>query len=489
MATFTTDVLVIGSGAGGATTAVRLAEGGREVLVLEEGPWLDADRFEPFSLDEMVAKYRHRGVQAALGNPTIAYAEGRCVGGSTEINSGLFHRLPDYLATRWRRHYDIDEFSTASLGHYASQIEDELGVSTVPGPPPPSSAALERGATKLGWENQEFARVFRYDEQGRGTKQTMSRTLLPRAVEAGARVLPDCRVVALLRRPDGVIEGVRARQTRPDGDEEVTVWADHVFVCAGAVHTPALLQRSGVPGTLRSGRRWLTRDLGGLIGGGLKVHPHIKVAARFPEPVDHDDVAMHRVTEFAPQVTIGGSASRRGYVALALADAHRDVSGPMAEWENIAVYYAATRTEGEGRVLALPGLSSPVVTYKLTEADLSRLTQGLVHLGETLLAAGATELHPSIVGGPVARSVDDLAAWWDLTTRDRTNLMTVHLTSTVRMGQDREKTGADSFGRVWDHPNLYVNDASLIPDAPGVNPQAAIMTLASRNADHFLATT
>jgi choline dehydrogenase-like flavoprotein len=92
------EVLVIGSGAGGAVTAAMLARAGRRVVVVEEGPWVDPDALEPFSLQEMVAKYRHRGLAAALGSPTIAYAEGRCVGGSTEINSGLWHRLPPYLA-------------------------------------------------------------------------------------------------------------------------------------------------------------------------------------------------------------------------------------------------------------------------------------------------------------------------------------------------------------------------------------------------------
>src|SRR5829696_5889 len=205
MARLETDVLVIGSGAGGAVTAARLARAGRRVTVVEEGPWVDADALEPFSLEEMVAKYRHHGLAAALGNPAIAYAEGRCVGGSTEINSGLYHRLPDYLADEWERVYQIDEFSPEVLARYAEQIESELTVSTVPGAPPPSSAALERGATKLGWRNVEFARVFSYDAQGRGTKQTMSRTMLPKAVAAGAEILPDCRVLKLIRSGDRVL--------------------------------------------------------------------------------------------------------------------------------------------------------------------------------------------------------------------------------------------------------------------------------------------
>ncbi|HEY5166012.1 MAG TPA: GMC family oxidoreductase N-terminal domain-containing protein, partial [Acidimicrobiia bacterium] len=145
MTTLETDVLIIGSGAGGAVTAATLAGAGRDVTVVEEGPWIDPDAMEPFSLDEMVTKYRHRGLAAALGTPGIAYAEGRCVGGSTEINSGLYHRLPAELAEEWRRSYQIDEFTPAVLDRYAAGIESELSVSKLPGAPPPSSAVLERG--------------------------------------------------------------------------------------------------------------------------------------------------------------------------------------------------------------------------------------------------------------------------------------------------------------------------------------------------------
>ena len=132
MTTLDTEVLVIGSGAGGATTATMLAEAGRTVLVAEEGPWVDPDEVEPFSLEEMERKYRHHGSSAALGSPPVAYAEGCCVGGSTEINSGLYHRLPDHLADEWRRTYAIDEFSPEALAGYADRVESQLSVAKVP---------------------------------------------------------------------------------------------------------------------------------------------------------------------------------------------------------------------------------------------------------------------------------------------------------------------------------------------------------------------
>ena len=467
-----TEVLVIGSGAGGAVTASRLAEAGRSVLVVEEGPWYRPDEHEPFSLEEFVARYRHQGPSAALGNPSIAFAEGRGVGGSTEVNSGLYHRLPEHLAADWRQEYGIADFDEATLDRYATEIEDTITVRRLPGEAPLSSATLERGADRLGWRSVEFARLFAYDTQGRGTKQSMSRTLIPRAVQAGARIQPDTAVTRITRR-GGRATGAKARVSHPDGSSEmVTIRAEHVFVCGGSIQTPALLQRSG---RFRN------------IGNGLKFHPTVKIAARFEEEYDHDEVPMHRVTEFSPFLTIGGSASRRGQVALAIADAApHALEAVLEEWKNVVVYYAAIRSAGSGRVVAIPGLRAPLVTYSLTDADMSRLARGMVHLGAVLLAAGAVELYPSITAGTVAHKRNELDAWWAELTRARANLMTVHLTSTVRMGERRDRTGADSFGRVWGVPNLRVNDASLLPDAPGVNPQAAIMAIATRNADQFL---
>jgi choline dehydrogenase-like flavoprotein len=465
------EILVIGSGAGGAVTAARLARAGHDVMILEEGSDLDPDAAEPFSIEELATKYRHRGLTAALGSPGIVYAEGRCVGGSTEVNSGLYRRLPDHFVEDWQRKFDIDEFSVDKLAEYASAVEHDLSVSLYPAEPPVASAVLDRGAAALGWRAQEFERMFRYDERGRGVKQSMARTFIPAARADGAKLIADCRVDRLVLRGGRVREVVAKRQ-RPDGtSESVRFAADHVFVCAGAIHTPSLLQRSGVRGA----------------GRGLKFHPTIKVAARFPFAVEHGDVPMHRITEFAPGISIGGSASRRGHLALALAETGLDASAALADWERVAVYYAAIRSDASGRVISIPGLRAPLVFYQLSDADMSRLARGVVHLGEALFAAGATELHPGLVGGPIARSPRDLAAWWDAASRRTSNVMTVHLTSTVRMGEDRVRAAADSFGRIPQCENLRVNDASLLPDAPGVNPQAAIMAIAARNVDHFLA--
>jgi choline dehydrogenase-like flavoprotein len=105
-----------------------------------------------------------------------------------------------------------------------------------------------------------------------------------------------------------------------------------------------------------------------------------------------------------------------------------------------------------------------------------------------MLEAGADEVYPSFRGAPLVRKRSDLATMLSSFSANKASVMTVHLCSTVPMGEDTSKCGADSFGRVHGTANVWVNDASLLPTAPGVNPQGTVMALAIRNARRFART-
>ncbi|MBA3286791.1 MAG: GMC family oxidoreductase [Acidimicrobiia bacterium] len=466
------DVLVVGSGAGGAPTAAILAESGLDVLVVEEGPLVRQGDVVAFSLEQMDRQYRAGGVTAALGFPSIAYTEGCCAGGGTEVNSGLYRRPPEEVLDRWRTERRLVDFAGADLDSICDEVERELSVQTVPGAHIPASEALRAGAAALGWRHDESPRWMTYaagPDARQGRRRSMTETYLPRAEAAGARLETDVRVDRLVR------DGARARRaevTRRDGGRG-TVDFDHVVVCGGAIQTPALLQRSG---------------LRHRIGGSLAVHPTVKLAARFPDAVNvADDVPVHQVKEFAPDLSFGGSASGPGLVALALSDSWVRFRDAVENWQDMAVYYAAITSEGRGRVVALPGVRDPVVTYRLTRRDRALLGRGLARLALLLLRAGATAVYPSYRGAPVVRTEADLATLQGTFSASRASVMTVHLCSTVPFGED-ERSATDSYGLVRGTTNIHVNDAALLPDAPGVNPQASVMAVAIRNARHLAAT-
>ena len=60
-----------------------------------------------------------------------------------------------------------------------------------------------------------------------------------------------------------------------------------------------------------------------------------------------------------------------------------------------------------------------------------------------------------------------------------------HAFSSCPIGENQDRTAANSFGKLHGLDNVYINDASMIPDSPGVNPQGTIMSLARRNVLHF----
>jgi choline dehydrogenase-like flavoprotein len=464
------DVLVVGSGAGGAPTAALVAEAGIEVLVVEEGEFVPQGDVVPFSLEQMDRQYRAGGVTAAIGHPSIAYTEGCCVGGGTEINSGLYRRPPEDVLDRWRTDHRIADFDTDSLYAICDEVEHELSVQRVPGPAIPASEALRRGATNLGWAHDEIPRWMTYSgpDVSSGRRQSMTATYLPRAIKAGAVLAAGWRVDRL------VIDGARATSAvlSDRNGRTTTVRFRDVIVCGGAIQTPAILQRSGLR------RR---------IGRTLAVHPTVKLAARFDDELNvPDDVPVHQVKEFAPDLSFGGSASGPGLVALALSD-HWGLFGPaIEEWRNIAVYYAAITSEGRGRVVAVPGFRDPVVTYRLTRRDRALLGRGLARLALVMLEAGATAVYPSYRGAPVVSARRDLAAMQATFGAAKASLMTVHLCSSVPMGDHPGVSATDSHGLVSGATNVYVNDASLLPDAPGVNPQASVMAVAIRNVRRFI---
>jgi choline dehydrogenase-like flavoprotein len=69
--------------------------------------------------------------------------------------------------------------------------------------------------------------------------------------------------------------------------------------------------------------------------------------------------------------------------------------------------------------------------------------------------------------------------------RSALSLTTIHAFSACPIGERKDRCAADSFGKVFGFENLYINDASMLPDSPGTNPQGVIMALARRNACHF----
>ncbi|MBU6337896.1 MAG: GMC family oxidoreductase [Acidobacteria bacterium] len=461
--------LVVGSGAGGAVTAAYLAEAGEDVLVLEEGGAVSHGTFPQFSLEQVEHQYRDRGMTTMYGNYLTNYAEGCCVGGSTEVNSGLYH-LPDAATlAAWSARFAISDLSEQSLAAAAADVEETIGLTDgAEWGSEGATARLHDGARVLGWSVQAVPRWAHREPSGSTVWHGMSSTFLPRAERAGARLLPDSRVERI-ESAGGRVTGAAARH--PDGTL-FSIEAEEVWCCAGAIGSPALLQRSGI-GDLR---------------GALSAHPTVKAVARFPEDLGpFDDVPVHQVKEFGPSITLGGSARSPSQVALALAAELPEAAAFLDQPGHAGVYYAAVSPSGNrGRITTPRGAhGGSVPLLWVSRDDRALLAAGLRRLCHLLLAAGAIEIRVGIPGIGAIRGAGDLCRLPDRLPLSA-SLMTVHTFSSLPMGELPGRCPIDSFGNLKGWSGLHVNDASIIPSAPGINPQGTVMALAARNVAGFL---
>lgn len=467
-------VAVIGSGPGGAIAALRLAEAGVDVVMIEEGPFLPLDSAPHFSRAEILQKYRNAGVNVTLGSAKVAWVEGRCVGGGSEVNRGLYHRTPDDVLETWRSRFRIDAMDVDGMAPHFEACESILEVSHLPGEAPVVSRKLLEGSTALGWKCVEVPRLFSYStdpSKGLGRKQSMTEIVVPRFLEAGGRLVHDTRIrrIArsggrwLLRGETGGYAGNR---------RSVLIEADTVILACGAVQTPALLRRSGV-----------TRN----VGNTLRFHPMVKVVARFADEVNFpsDLEPVHQVKEFDPRFSMGCSISKRPALALALVDRPEVLPEVDTGWRHMAIYYAQT-TGGQASVRPLPGYRDPLVLGKKNPEDARDLAEAVKNLARCLFAAGAEAVYPGYPGLPPLRSEADLEVLPDVIPPASGGITTMHLFSSCPMGEDHGQCAVDSFGRVHGVDGLFVADASILPGPTVVNPQGTVMAMSHRVSGHML---
>jgi choline dehydrogenase-like flavoprotein len=483
------DVVVIGSGAGGAVAAARLAEAGADVIVLEEGPQVTTeDDFRGPVFDRFQAFCRDNGTTQVWGRPPIPLPLGRVVGGTTVVNSGTCFRAPERVLERWESEFGIEGVAAGGLTDLYTELEDFLNVRAVPweilGP---NGRAAHEGAVALGLSGGPLLRNIA-DCHGcgqcvfgcpTGAKQAMHITYLPRAHRAGARVYARCRADRI-EIEDGRAVAVIASLLHPDTDRPMCrrrIVADHVVVCAGAIHTPPLLNRSKVP------------DPSGQTSRNLRIHPATGVGGVF-----EDDSVMWKGTLQSyyidslfdsHEVMLEATTTVPGIGAGSIPGIGAEAMGELKNFSNLATLGFYVSDTSKGRVRELPN-GDVVPTYRLNELDCHRMYAGLALAAEVLLAAGAKRVFAGLPGLDAVTAREDLDQIRERRPRpEHLRLTAFHPMGTVRMGADPRRAVVDPYGRHHQVANLWVADASTFPTCVGVNPQMTIMAFAARTADRL----
>lgn len=487
--TLDTDVVVIGSGAGGAVVACQLAEAGQRVVVLEEGGHYPPERYGKMRPSESMRHlWRDGGLTFAIGQgdtPMINVMMGQCVGGSSVLTGGVCFRIPGPVLEEWAKDHGLTDLTEEKMEACHRAVERDVHVEEVPAHMRSRSTQLFlEGADRLGVETKPLRRNTKgCNGCGRcnfgcphGAKMSVDITYLPRALAAGAELVSDCRVERILHK-GGRAVGVAGRflqgpRRKPAG--RVVVHARRVVVAAGSYASALLLMDNGIG--VRSGQ----------VGKNLTLHPGFRVMARFDEPVEGWKGSLQSAYSDAfehDRITMVGLFVPPGVLAATMPGVGRAHAARAATVPNLAIFGGMIHDDAGGRISRV--LGKPVMTYRMSARDRAVVPTLMRRMAEIYFAAGAREVFLPILGlGGI--QADQLAGLdLDHVKGSQLEASSQHPLGTCRMGTSPKSSVVDPHGESWDLKELYVADGSVLPTSLGVNPQLSIMTMAMRTAWHL----
>ena len=471
------DVVVIGSGAGGSTVAATAAEAGLRVIVLEEGGYYTTKDYGA-NITEMMGKVmRDGGSTVLMGRSPIPYLEGRCVGGSTVINGGMCWRTPDHILDEWVSERGLTELAPSRLESYFERVEKVINARHQdPGSEGTCNQVFKRGADQLGWRLSQNKRNQVHCVGSNdcvtgcpsGAKQSTLYSWLPRFFRAGGTLFTRMRVTKILTEA-GRATGVAGILNDPFKKRRFSIKADAVVLSCGAIQTPLLLQRNK-----------LCRPCDH-VGKHFTIHPNVKVAALFDDPVDsmRGTHQAWQCTEFVDEgILLAPGAIPTAFMSAVFPSFGRQLAEKMKLARYIATGGVLVDDHAEGRIRTLP-FGVPYVRYDVTDVDQSKFIRAAGLLARLYFEAGAREVYTAFHHWPVLRSVDDIARMQQAKPSvESTEYFTAHIMGTCRMSNHPSEGVVGPDGQAWDVPGLFIADASVLPGTIGVNPQVTIMALA-----------
>ena len=507
----TTDVLVIGTGFGGAIPGYYLAAGGAKVVMLERGPRLASSEFthdlQLGTYTRIVDYIRGTGVDVVAGN---------CVGGSSVIYFAASLRAPSFVferqGTLGRRLWPA-ALTRKTLDPWYKRVEKALPVAQqrwkdVPYPgglfaaacahagrtcnPVPVAVDLQR-CTNCNF----MLNGCRFD-----AKRSMLLNYIPAAEAAGAEIRPlhEVQVIEPAVTP-GYRYAVTYTQVDPD-DYRVavgggTIEAKMVIVAAGAMATPVILQRSapflgGMPYAV--GRYFSPNGdrvtlglmdeakIGSLLG--LERAPGVPYDAyHVGKPIG--SMSFDRLDPTAPEFS-RFSLQQIYFPPIVNILPEDDVDGPPVwfgtakrtvgeRWRSWLTVLAMTEDANEGTFGPPPPTGAFV--RLASAASLGQTTYQVAPETQAGWDASDAETRAIIERDGLGRHL----LW-----KGARNALSAHPLASCRVGDDPETSALDDQHELRGHPGIFVTDGSAVPTSLCVNPSLTIAALAERASSLLL---
>lgn len=496
--TLETDVVIVGTGAGGGTTAEILSQAGLKVLMIEEGPLKTAANFKDMDESRAYADLYQEGAGRTTSDGAINVLQGRSVGGTTTVNWTSSFRTPPETLRHWAEVHGVTDASPETLAPWFARMEQRLGIAPWGAAPNANNAVLKRGCDALGWESHVIPRNVKgcWDSGYCGlgcpvnAKQSMLVSTIPSALKLGAELIHHLRVQRVIFEKDQVT-GVDcialdpALCVKPTG-VRVQVRARHYILAGGAINNPALLLHSQAPDPYDN------------LGKRTCIHPVVMTLAQMPEKVDgyygapqsvaSDEFQWKYDTASAPGFKMEAAPVYPTLSSTIFMRHGPQLAAEMRQLPNIQAMLALMRdgfhVDSPGGQVRVDPAGMPMLDYDMSNYLWRGARTALLRMAEAQFAAGAARVMPAHLDGQWQGSWH--AARDHIERLDyrkfKVSLFTAHLMGGCAMSSDPRQGVADSAGQHHQVENLSILDGSLFPTSIGANPQLSIYGLVAKNA-------
>jgi choline dehydrogenase-like flavoprotein len=485
-----TDVVVVGSGPGGAVVAEKLSSYGIKVVVLEEGDYVRAEDL-PKSRNERPLRafqkvYRNGGLTVAFstlpGRPPVPIPLGIGVGGSSLINSGTALRANPETFEKFKN-FGVN-ISYDDIEPFYEEVERFLNVSPVSDEILGVHGRIFLDAAKrLGFSSGPLTRNMR-GCKGCGqcqyicpenAKLAMHISYIPEAIRQGAKVIVKSKVSKIIIH-NGRAVGVEGEVKIPKEEGgflkfKFRVFARVVVISAGAIHTPHILKKSGINSPA--------------CGKYLTIHPGIRVSALFDFKINQwlGVPQGYFVDEFKKYgIMIEGVAVPPLVGAMTLPFFGKKFKDLIEKYAYVMSTGVMVSDSTFGKVLSLPFYDEPIMIYNLSKKDAENFKLAIYYAAKIFAEAGAKKIFPHIFGVDEI-TPDEIEKLKDMKVKPSyLEPMAFHPLGTCRMGKSEYFSVVDENCKHHSVENLFISDGSIFPVPLGVNPQLTIMAFSSRTA-------
>jgi choline dehydrogenase-like flavoprotein len=461
------DYLVIGSGAGGSVAASEIVESGKDCILVEEGDFYEIDHFKGSFTKSITATWRNAGFTPVFGKPSFAFAEGRCLGGSTYINGGLIWRTPKKILEKWNENH-LEKYDYESLEEHFVKIENKLNVITESNDDGLNldSKIIHESALKKNIKSVYVPRAVMncrrknvcYTGCASGAKQSVLQAYTYDSSHRGLRIIVNSKVKKINFKNN---EAYSASVLNSKTNEKFDIRFKKIILACGVMQTPLLINSS-------FGKKIFNFE--------MSIHLNLRISAIFKNRITAKLGTMFttQIQEFIDNgdIFMSTNFNKSNFLSSISSLDNLKLNELLEHIDNTASFVLQTKPTSKVKVVNT--FNKHFLRFSLNDKDFINIKEKLKYFSNFLFSSGADKVILPIKGNIIISNKSQIDHIIQKLRKKDLQMLSVHGMSSIPMSK-HDNQFLNCEGRSRSIPNLYITDASILPTNIGESPQGTIM--------------